>query len=275
MAPINFDLPITLALSADATLFGEQLSVALYDYLLVNQWNTVPNNPFSLSALSLGEIIQYQDRTGDINPVYRIDNVKYSYLRDKINSLVMDVELKLTTAANPVTPTSYPDNGISAPAPEGLSGHYTQYLASILFGHPLARAPIRNEDAMYAEMVSQDLGMQFMNALSVNDYANTHAIFEQFLADESTENRLSVADTIGMAHLSTGEYPWVNMPFRKNDTMSFIVEMDGDVSVDTTNYSSAASVVVPFSRIYAGSNLISSTGVVATKKWMIRMTLDD
>jgi hypothetical protein len=275
MAPINFDLPITLALTADATLFGEQLSVALYDYLLVNKWNSSPTNPFSLSAISLGEIIQYQDRVGDVNPAYRIDDVKYTYLKDKINSLVMDVELKLTTAVSPVTPTAYPDNGNSAPATEGISGHYTQYLASILFGHPLARAPIRNEQAMYNDMVSQDLGGQFMDALSVNAYANTHAIFEQFLADESTENRLSVADTLGMAHLSAGEYPWVNMPFHKDDTMSFIVEMDGNIAVDTTTYSAAASAVVPFSSIYAGSDLISSAGVVSTKKWMIRMTLDD
>ena len=286
MSAYNFELPITLLLSANTTLFGEQLSLATYDYMLVNS-GAGPNRAV-ISALSLSEIIQYHDTVSDIDPSFRINPEKFVYLKNTIDSLIREKDLAIYNLAtqgaqyaNFATPVKYPNAGVS-PSNEPISGHYTKYLASILFGHPLARAPIRNELKIYETMYNQNLGTQFLQKLSVNNYAVTQALFEQFVANEELNNRLSVADALSYSELSVGvSYNWQNLPFLKNDTISFMVQMSGSIFVDSAVYGlGSGSAVVPFNRIFAGdANLINigtnNDGTVVPKKWMVRLTLDE
>jgi len=284
MAEIN--IPIELNLTADAQVFGEQFDVSGFDFVLTNyDMNGIITDGLVLSAAALRDYIRYKnnyiDNTSD-EVAFDLDPSGAESLRTAINSIVTDDNLAIDSATTPGSYGSALTNAVTAPPNDSpLYMHYIQYLASLLFGHPQALAPISNEDEIKDAMSEQDLGSQFVDVSGLaslddnNKYHIIQSIYEQLIAfaekEDASSNRFGTDDASG---------GWVPMPFKEGDQITFIVQMQGTVAVESSTSvdgSSTVSASTVFGTVTdSNGTLISIDGsnlTVEPKKWLIKLKL--
>jgi hypothetical protein len=262
-------LPYIFDLSANAVVFGEAVTGISADYYLQEDVaETV------LSAADLRAALLYKDDEADPN-VYDLGltelpaPVSTATIESSINKLCNDSTVgKLKHWSGSTEYANSSTNFSSAYLPE----HYIQYIASLLFGHPQAQAPIKNDEEMEADLSNDNIGAQFCGAQGLNALDVRKFLLEQLInADKSRFNTDHTGSTI-------------EMPFAQGDEIIFRVRMQGGLSADgATSFTSngVASAAINLSSVFGTitdsnnpSNVLLQSGVTVNPRvWAIKLVL--
>jgi hypothetical protein len=253
-------LPYVFDLSADAVVFGEAVTGISADYYLEEVTaQTV------LSAADLQAALKFKDDEADpsINDLGLTElpaPTSTTTIESSINKLNND---KTITLKNWSGASSYA--GVAAAFdPAYLPEHYIQYVASVLFGHPQAQAPIKNDEAMEADLSNDNLGGQFCGSNGLNSLDVRKFLLEQLInADKSR----FLSDHTGSV---------ISMPFQQGDEIIFRVRMQGGLSADSSLLSgtSMSSTQINLSSVFSGNqNLTAQCDGVLPKVWAIKLVL--
>lgn len=264
MSTATIYLPYIFDLSANAVVFGEAVTGISADYYL--QEVTAQS---VLSAADLSAALQYKDDEADptvndlgINELPAPTST--ATIESSINKLCNDKTITLQNwASNPSSSASYA--GVPAGFnPSYLPEHYIQYIASVLFGHPQAQAPIKNDEEMEIDLSNDNLGGQFCGAQGLSSLDVRKFMLEQLInADKSRFNTDHTGSTIGM-------------PFRQGDEIIFRVRMQGGLTADSSLLAgtSMSSAQINLSSIFNGNaNLSAQCDAVLPKVWAIKLVL--
>jgi hypothetical protein len=256
-------LPFIFDLSAqDITVFGESVTITDASFNLTTQ----------LSLSSFRNSLLYKDNeSGDMD----ISFIAQTALQDEINLLnctsATSASGRALTLAGLVidysqfskgNPGSYPPN------PSSLANHFLQYIASLLFGHPQAQAPIKNDTDILTDLSNDNLGQQFVTELG-NSQAVRHSILEQLINSDVSSLRFDISDNQGS---------YLPYPFISGDKIVFRVKMQGNLNVDAASGLSGQSGVTSsvlstlFSGITGVEN-VSGNMKIAERVWKVTATL--
>jgi hypothetical protein len=256
-APTTVTLPIILDLSAQQiVIFGEQVAE--------------PDASFNLTCgLSLNDFknsLLYKDNeSGSMD----ISFVQTAALGANIDTLTNSASMTLANVYNhpSVDYTQFSKGNVSSVAPTAghLGEHFVQYVASLLFGHPQAQAPIQNDTAIMADLSNDQLGQQFVDALAASaDYR--HSMIEQLINADASGLRFDIEDTT----------TYRSYPFVAGDKIVFRVRMQGDLTTDSGSGISGSTASV-LGNLFGGITGIDASNVNAVKVeprlWKITATL--
>ena len=265
IATIN--LPFIFDLSAqDITVFGEEVSIADVSFNLTTE--------LSLSAFR-NSLLYKDNESGDMD----ISFVSQSALQDEINLLNCTsansaAGRALTLASAQVGAANYSqyskgNPGAYPPAPSSLANHFLQYVASLLFGHPQAQAPIKNDIDILTDLSNDNLGSQFVTELG-NSQAVRHSILEQLINADVSSLRFDISDNQGS---------YLPYPFIDGDKIVFRVKMQGALNADPASGLSGQSGVtaIDLSQLFSGiTGIVSAGGAnmkVEERMWKVTATL--
>jgi alpha-tubulin suppressor-like RCC1 family protein len=255
-------LPFIFDLSAqNIVVFGEEYSGISGDYY-VNETTT-----HCMSAADLRALLMYRDWTTDGSGVDLCANLVagQSGVRSAINRLSHSTPLTLTQG----------DYALTAPAPTSthLADHFLQYIASNLFGHPQAQAPIKNDLNIMADICNNsgfDLGRQFVEAITSQQAMQ--AIFENLVAADVSGDRFDVHDTSDNYY-----HPF---PFVADDEFIFRVRMRGHIDVDQSlsvdGFGQPSQLQNVFGRIISDTDptkFMTTAGDIYSRVWVVRIKL--
>jgi alpha-tubulin suppressor-like RCC1 family protein len=250
--PLIFDLSSTSIIS-----FGETIddSAIPADY-------TLADTTGNLTAVGLRSALKYRDSSNnDLNP----DDVMVddpSAVVVAINKLVNETVLDFGSQG----PSTYA-NSQYAFSPGTLSAHYLQYVSSVLFLHPQAQAPIKNDTAIMDALYNGNLGGQFVGPNGFGDPEMRRTIFEQLIAADPT--RFQTSDTSGQ---------YIPLPFVPGDSLVFRVRMSGKLFADGTSSIGGVSVSSSdlkriFAKQISDGYIDGNTLELTPKAWKIRITV--
>jgi hypothetical protein len=148
----------------------------------------------------------------------------------------------------------------------------------VLFGHPQAQAPIKNDEQIVIDLSNGDLGSQFGGSMGLSDVAIRRFIFEQLVNNSKNTikpsgNRFDVSDNDPSSN--TG---YIDFPFEEGDEIVFRVRMSGglDSDVATTFASGIGSSPIDLVNIFGNTVGVTNntTSVSITPKvWAIKFVL--
>jgi len=249
-----FTIPITLDAQADSIIFGEKLSVS-YDYYFQDV------SALYLSADHFNNCFKYRDQNNG-SALFKTDPASIILL-----STAMEFELALNTFQldGLKGPSEYADASFG-PTPDSFGNHYVQYLASLLFKHPQAQAPIKNDEYIkYQIEVLSGIASQIYTQLS-NDVSNTtftsngivKAIYEQILLDP---DRVPPFD-------STNNTDFKMFDFKPGDIIEFTVNASSNVIYEVEKYPGVLTLVNPDEIFhYLNTSEYDTGGLVKSKTW--------
>jgi hypothetical protein len=254
-------LPYIFDLSANAVIFGEAVTGISADYYVQED---VPETV--LSAADLRAALLFKDDEADPNTNDLGINelpapVSTTTLESSINKLCNDTtngKLKHWSGASVYA-------GVQAAFSSAyLPEHYIQYIASVLFGHPQAQAPIKNDEEMETDLSNDNLGGQFCGAQGLSSLDVRKFLLEQLInADKSRFNTDHTGATI-------------SMPFAQGDEIIFRVRMQGGLTADSSVLAgtSMSSSMINLSSVFSGNaNLSAQCDAVLPKVWAIKLVL--
>lgn len=270
-------IPIVLDASASATIFSEAQPITDASYVFTM-------NSSALKATDLSNFLQYIDRE-DSDPLFmytsdgRLD-VSTNLHADICNQNIVYV---------PADSEDFPNHTGGSLQNATLGDMLVKYIASVLFGHPEAQAPIKNDQSIIERVqTTSDIHGQFVAQLSagLNADATTDAsgasndivlsIFEQLVAYSST-NETNVEgydpDTNRFGNISHEEYRGI--PFLTGDTIIFLIRMAGNLTTDDQNSTGdnyTPSTVPAITTLFAGNPDLDGSDLVP-KVWELRITL--
>jgi len=163
--------------------------------------------------------------------------------------------------------TQFSKTGINVPPSDGpLNQHFIQYIASIMFGHPQAQAPIKNDANIIADLSNGNLGYQFVSMMS--DGSNIrHSIIEQLINSDISGIRFDISDT-------DTYHPY---PFIVGDRITFRVSMSGNLYIDSPSAMNDVTVSNSgvLSRLFTNIPGISMNPVprIDIRTWKVIITL--
>jgi hypothetical protein len=276
---VQIIIPITVDASAGAELFGERLD-PISDASYVFQTVSCEQ----LTAQSLNNILYFTDPadSDSSDNLFWVDNssVTQGVVSDGINTEVSGTTLSINTELGGSSYT----NATVGPSDAVLGEHYVQYVASVLFGHPQAQAPIKNDSNMISQINDSDIGTQFVQKL-IDDTAEGSGIGDatssQGVVKAIFEQLLSLAherfDISGETNDHTDEAR--KFRFETGDVIEFKVQMQGDLSIETGQHANASSNVdataaaifdnTPGVTYTSGQN----TGSVNARTWVLSLQL--
>jgi hypothetical protein len=276
--PTTISLPFVFDLSAQSiVVFGEDVSAASLDA----SFNLTIDMSSSIFASSL--LYKDADACGniDISYVPLAGGLQYEINRLNVGSSISDADsykLVLASVSNPANAGGINYNQYSRtqgaisypPTPASLRQHFLQYLASIMFGHPQAQAPIKNDNNILTDMSNCDLGLQF--ATRLGDASDIrHSILEQLIAADVSGDRFDISDNDGNYH---------QYPFLAGDKIVFRVAMQGILNADspTALQSGTVSNANLLFQLFNGIPGLavtaqSTTGTVQERYWKVTITL--
>lgn len=239
MSNYTITVPIVLDASGDANIFSEDIVTTDVSYVFTM-------NAGNIAATDLSDFVAYIDDNSD-NTLFAYSESAKSTVKTQF-----DTDISQTNLVHNINDgASFPNH---TPAVENatIGEMLVKYIASVLFGHPEAQAPIENDQSIVDQVqVSSNLGQQFVDALSagLNDLDGSgnatvsaenevlQSIFEQLISfssetdgDEGTSpdsNRFGNRDDTGVYH---------GLPFLTGDTIIFLVRMKGSINQDNTSY---------------------------------------
>lgn len=271
-------IPIVLDASASATIFSEAQPTTDASYVFTM-------NSSSLTAAKLSSFLQYIDQDDDTT-LFTFSSTSKT---DVENGLHADISNQsLTYVASP-TSEHFPNHVSGAVANATLGEMMVKYIASVLFGHPEAQAPIKNDSAIVqAVQTTSNIHGQFVTELSegLNADAATAAdgsrneivlsIFEQLVA-YSSENDATAGTAVDSNRFGdashTAEYKGI--PFQTGDTIIFLVNMSGSLGTDDQNSvgnNFSANTVPGITTLFANNPDLNGDQLVP-KVWELRITL--
>lgn len=230
MSNITLDIPIIVDTSGDVQIFSEDLDISDANFIFA------PIEETNIDASNLSNSLFYiDDNTGTEDNLFKVDVDNLKLFAHQVHEELFKTTQKYTLVGS--THTSYaPRNSTYS---SGISEHFIQYIASVLFGHPLAQAPINNEQTIKTQIESADISNQiyndFFKDISENDGTSDTSgnasqngiilsLFEQII--------LQAASRIGFNDSSFNAFP-----IKKGDTIRFLVRIEGKISSDTSKYS--------------------------------------
>jgi hypothetical protein len=254
-------LPFVFDLSAQTIeVFGEESISISGDYYLTQDAGTC-----IVDASNLQLLMRYRDpQDGSGIDISSDVPTAGGLVENDINKLVHSASLTITQG-------DYAPN-VMAPASANLADHFVQYIASNLFGHPQAQAPIKNDAEIMADISNNSgnsIGKQFVQEI-VNPVIMQH-ILETMI--DSVKERFEVVDTAGS---------YVPFPFRKDDEFVFRVRMRGHINIDTdisypeAQYASPSDLNILFGRLISdqdSSKFMNSSGDMYPRTWVVRIKL--
>jgi len=274
-------VPITLDASANAELFGEKLD-ALTDCSYAFQTLSCE----TLTASALNDLLYFTDKdSGEALFWVSADSNTQTAVESGIEAEISGTVLAIDTAAT--FNNGLYTNASVAPSNAVLGEHYIQYVASVLFGHPQAQAPIKNDDTMLSQINASKLGEQFVQALiddtttgSVYTDASgsqgvVKAIYEQLLALAHGRFDVSNDATLG-DHTDTGS----KFRFEAGDVIQFRIEMKGNLNLEGYDHSLAtsanaadATAAAVFGSTTGVTYSTGSSATVDARKWRVSLQL--
>lgn len=224
---ITLDIPIVIDTSGDITIFADNIDISDANFV----FNVIDT---SINAETLSNALFYtDDNTGDENNLFKVDPDNIQTFSQEVKNVLLSNVTNFTLVGS--TDTVYaPRNNTYAGS---LGEHFIQYIASILFGHPLAQAPINNENDIRTQIQSADADIQlyndFLNDVSFNDGNDNNnpqqsvngiimAMFEQLIQ-------------YGSSRFETNDSTFIQFPIYSGDVIRFIVRMQGKISSDTSS----------------------------------------
>jgi len=259
-------LPYIFDLSANAVVFGEAVTGISADYYLQEDVAETVLSAADLRAALLFKDDEADPNTNDLGINELPAPVSTATLESSINKLCNDTtngKLKQWSGASAYAGVS--SNFSSAYLPE----HYIQYIASLLFGHPQAQAPIKNDEAMEADLSNDNIGAQFCGAQGLSSLDVRKFLLEQLInADKSRFNTDHTGSTIAM-------------PFAQGDEIIFRVRMQGSLEAENSTLSgtSMSSAKIDLSTVFgtindaAGNAMLSNGTTVQPRVWAIKLVL--
>lgn len=238
MSNYTITVPIVLDASGDANIFSENVVTTDVSYVFTM-------NAGHIAAVDLSGFVRYTDDDSGTTLF------AYSETAKSTVKTQFDTDISQTNLVHNVTDGSFPNHSPKV-EDDTIGEMLVKYIASVLFGHPQAQAPIENDqDIVDQVQVSSNLGQQFVDALSagLNDLDNEgnatvsaenevlQLIFEQLVSFSSAtdasggttpdSNRFGNRDDTGVYH---------GLPFLSGDTIIFLVRMKGSINHDTTQF---------------------------------------
>lgn len=232
-------IPIVLDASGDAVIFSEEAPSTDVSYVF-------DMSAVNLSAEDLSNSIQYKDSDSG-ETLFAYNNTNIETLRDNLATDISNTVLSLNTTDGANLP-----NHSSSVDDATIGEMLVKYIASVLFGHPEAQAPIENDTTIIKEVQEDSaLADQFRDQLKAGlnqsdtdgndtvaaENAVLQSIFEQLISHSSGDetgdgtspdnNRFGDRKDTGVIH---------GMPFLSGDTIIFLVNMTGTINQDTTTF---------------------------------------
>ena len=239
MSNYTITVPIVLDASGDANIFSEDVVTTDVSYVFTM-------NAGHIAASDLSGFVRYIDDNSD-NTLFAYSETSKSTVKTQFETDICNTNLVHNTTDGASFPNHTPKVEDAT-----IGEMLVKYIASVLFGHPEAQAPIENDqDIVDQVQVSSNLGGQFVNTLSagLNDLDTEgnatvsaenevlQSIFEQLVSFSSEtdatggatpdSNRFGNRDDTGVYH---------GLPFLTGDTIIFLVRMKGSINQDTSEY---------------------------------------
>jgi len=226
---VIINLPMILSLYSDFQIYGQNIS-NIYNYILSNydSSDNLYQNSGTISAAALRNYIKYRSNNLDGVEFY-VTDVSGDII-SSINNFVDNANIFITTDG--VTPLSYgldlQSSVTTKPTGSPLYMHFLQFLASILFGHPNALSPIKNQNTIKNNMIVQNLGRQFVseNGLAHVDSSGNFDVIQALYEQLIEYDRFAVNDSNGT---------WISLPFEENDVFAIPVLMSGKLEKNRTS----------------------------------------
>ena len=263
--PATINLPFIFDLSAQSvTIFGEGVSVPDASF----------NLTVDMSASIFQQSLLYRDsETDEIDISFTPVSGNLEYEINRLNSTRNDSYNLVLTEVNKsqrINYTQFSRTNTNVPPLDGpLYNHFIQYIASLMFGHPQAQAPIKNDSQIIQDLSNGNIGLQFVNILL--DASNIrHSILEQLINSDVSNIRFSISDTSG------SYYPY---PFVKGDKIVFRVSMQGSLYIDDPTTLPNGTVATTTNILYKlfngipGIDFSQSPVSIQTRYWKISITL--
>ena len=260
MSYATINLPFIFDLSAQSIeIFGEEV--------------TVPDASFNLTTdlslnVFLNSFLFKDNEAGDMD----ISFVATDALKNHINLLNSTTDAKtlhLDTVTDKPGNADYTQFSKSAnhviPQDSSVCNHFIQYVASLLFGHPQAQAPIKNDAAILEDLSGDDLGLQFITELS-NNHIVRHSMLEQLIDADVSNERFDYSHN-DMYH---------SYPFLDGDKVVFRIKMQGNLLVDAASALGGSTTVNQslISALFGGiTGIDAATAKVQDRLWKVTATL--
>lgn len=277
-------LPITLKAGADAEIqSGIEIN---YDH----DYNV--RLPMALTSAQLfSSFIQYINVTS--NSPHNYHFVYNNFVKnDLINSLFNDIKTQKGEIRR--TDTDLPEFASGNIIENNTLGVlFLQYFADVLFGHPKAQAPIKNDNEIIKNILEDSkLNEQYVNKVTENllergDYIEADLETQATSYNEPMDLVLRQMITqVEERFESTNDVPEV-IPFETGDEISMLIEMSGKIRVhDIENFIikqseffSRENVTNFLKDVLEGYNIdqqyidVNSTDFLVSKKWKITFVL--
>jgi hypothetical protein len=243
--------------------------------------NNINNNLYSLPASVLNNFIQYKNTEGSqgiLDPSGRsldfrlnmdLSGTIVSLINEMVNTgnlAISNYTYKPLTYGNLLQP---PINIMPYDTP--IYVHYLQYIATFLFGHPKALAPIKNDYQIKLDMERQNLGKQFIDSSGGLSHKDASGNYDIILSIFQQLNKFSITEK-RFAENSNNINVWNGMPFQKDDIITFILEMSGTINVEPNNSMVTSADI--FGSINSYATITANKGMdVISKRWLIRIKL--
>lgn len=256
-------LPFVFDLSAQSIgVFGEEVEVT----------DTSFNLTLDMSASIFRQSLLYRDSDAsgniDISFVPIAGNLEYEI--NRLNTLEVDaysLTLSDVTDSSNANYTQFSHSGNNIPPTNGsLNQHFVQYIASLMFGHPQAQAPIKNDYNIMVDLCNNNLGLKFITEMQdASDIR--HSMLEQLIASDVSGDRFDISD-------NDGYYPY---PFLQGDKIVFTVTMQGNLYVDSPTTMSGVSTTTLdlLTRLFSGipGIVLNPFPQFERRTWKITITL--
>jgi hypothetical protein len=223
---IILDVPIVLDTSGDVTIMANNIDISNANFV----FNVIDS---SVDASNLANTIFYADNSVNENYIYHIDETNLKTFSTQVHNTILDNLARFSLIGS--TDTTYtPQNNTYT---SSLSEHYIQYVASTLFGHPLAQAPINNEAAIQTQIESADVSNQIFNSFTT-DLSYTDVTVDDISLSASVTGLVSAMFEqllqYGGERFGTNDSSFNTFPIYKDDVIRFIVRIQGKINSSTS-----------------------------------------
>lgn len=233
-------VPIVLTADATAKIFSEVAPATDVSYAFTM-------NSSGLTAQKLKDFVSYTDDDSD-NTLFSYSSNSATVLLTGLQQDICNQSITHDLAAGQPFP-----NHSSSVGSATIGEMLVKYIASVLFGHPEAQAPIENDDEIIKSVqVDSTIAQQFVdelksgldnvdisgdNTIGKENYV-LQSIFEQLIAYSSEtdasggvnpdSNRFGDKDDTGVFH---------GIPFLTGDKIVFLINMSGTLAQDANDHS--------------------------------------
>lgn len=278
---LNITIPILLDASFQATIYGEEEPEYDYSYNIRLQSNSFNSSLFST-------LIQYVEI--DDGPSGATFHFTYNeFAKDDVKlAFKNDLQNQKGTVINYKNNLQQYESGHTIE--KGTLGNLiVKYFADILFNHPEAQAPIKNDTDIIKQVnVDSGLNTQFLDKVLENllDKSTYLESTEQEKDQSKNDYLRSVLEQMFVKvperFQSTSDGIPVSFPFKKGDQISFLIRMKGRVELDefqTSEYFSSGDESTFLNDLVSSWNVPDGTfqedsSLLVMKMWKFTMTFD-